>query len=188
MRLIKKSKNNLWSGSCLIAFLILFVVPSCTDLEENPVQVQLDPSTLSSDDALEALITGTYTALLSSSRWSDFRINAWGGDDLTTDSGRNKIGYRDSDWRRQTSFSERIARPYEGCYAVITETNLAIGTKDNIVGDQERIDRLIGEAYFLRGYAYFHLTMTYGRVPIQLEANSNAEIRRAEFLDIYKQL
>ncbi len=187
---MKLNMNKLYSR--LSAVMLLFsalAVTSCSDLlEESADEVLLNPETLNTVDALEAVVSGTYTKLLNSARWSDFLIMGYGGDDITTHSAINKIGFREADWRRQTTLSQRIARTYTGCYDVVTGSNIAINARENIEGDQETIDRLIGEAHFLRGFAYMYLTMTYGRVPIQLESNSNAEIPRAEFIDVYTQI
>ncbi|MEN8187093.1 MAG: RagB/SusD family nutrient uptake outer membrane protein [Bacteroidota bacterium] len=168
--------------------LSVLMVVSCSDLEENPAEVQLAPESLSSDSALEALVAGMYRKLQNNAQWSAFFIAGYGGDDISTRSTSNKAGFRDSDWRMQTPSSDRLNDAYNGCYNAITIANTAIAAKDNIEGDQAIIDRLIGEAYFMRAFSYFHLTRTYGRVPVQLVPNSNEALTRASFEDIYMQI
>lgn len=177
-----------WNNLRLIA-LAAMVLSSCSNLDEDPAEVQLSPSTLSSDDALEAVLTGMYQRLMNGAKDTQFQIAAFGGDDITTHSGANKIAFRESDWRRLTHGSDRIETAYKTSYEIITLANIAIESQSNIVSaNQDRVDRLIGEAYFMRGFSYMHLTKTYGRVPIQLTPNSNDALSRASYLEIYNQI
>ena len=185
--ILKKLKNKFTIKLCMVVLSALMIA-SCSDLEENPAEVQLAPSALSSDAALEALVAGMYRKIQNNSKWSAFFIAGYGGDDLSTRSTSNKAGFRDSDWRTQTPSSERVGDAYGGCYNAITVANTAIDAKDNIQGDQTTIDRLIGEAYFMRAFSYLHLTRTYGRVPLQIVSNSNEALSRASFEDIYTQI
>lgn len=185
-------KNNLkiyfWTKLSSIMLSVLMIA-SCSNLDENPSEVQLDPSSLSSVEALEAVLTGAYRQLMNGAQFAQFQLAAFGGDDLTTHSGLNKITYRESDWRRSTSASQNIGLAYGTCYDVITLANIAIEAQDDIVTeDQDALDRLIGEAHFMRAFAYMHLTRSYGRVPLQLVPNSNEFLKRAPFLDIYTQI
>ena len=185
-------QNNLkilfWTRLTTMILSVL-VITSCSDLDENPYEVQLSPSTLSSADALEAVLTGMYRSLNNGAQWTQFQIAAFGGDDLTTHSGSNKIAFRESDWRRLTHASDRINTAYKQCYAVITLANIAIESKENIVSDDPaRVDRLIGETHFMRAFAYMHLTKTFGRIPLQLTPNSNESQTRASFKEIYTQI
>ena len=185
-------RNNLkkyfWIRLCTMVLSVLMIT-SCSDLDENPGKVQLAPQTLSSDQALDAVLTGMYRALNDGAQWTQFRIAAFGGDDLTTHSASNKIAFRESDWRRSTHASARTITPFETCYNVITLANIAIDAEPNIVSnDQSKVDKLIGEAYFMRAFSYMHLTKTFGRVPIQIVSNSNDQLPRASFLEIYTQI
>lgn len=169
--------------------LTVLMIASCSNLDENPAEVQLDPATLSSEDALEAVLTGMYRNLMDGAKDTQFQIAAFGGDDITTHSASNKIAFRESDWRRLTHSSARIETAYNTSYNVITLANIAIDAQANMVTtDQARVDRLIGEAYFMRAFSYMHLTKTYGRVPLQLVSNSNEDMERASYVDIYTQI
>jgi hypothetical protein len=176
-----------------LTLLLLAFSFSCAELDEDPAEVQISPETLVSEASLRDVIPSIYRALWDGARWTDFDINRYGGDDITTHSGNttttNKGGFRDADWRDQSPISERIIRPYETCYQVIANANVVINVEDNIVnGDKDAIDRYIGEAYFLRAYAYMHLTRTYGKVPLILKLNDLTPPVRAEVIDIYAQI
>ena len=185
--ILKKINIKFWTRLYTVMLSVL-IVTSCADLEEDPGEVQLDPSTLSSDSALEALVAGMYRKIQNDAQWSAFFIAGYGGDDLSTRSTSNKVGFRDSDWRTQTPSSDRLGNAYGGCYKAITIANTAIDAKDNIQGDQETIDRLVGEAYFMRAFSYLHLTRTYGKVPLQTVSNSNETLPKASFEEIYAQI
>ncbi len=169
-----------------ISLSLLFVINACTELEENPGAVQLAPGTLTSVETLEALITGMYRTVQNEARWSNFFIAGYSGDDITTFSGGNKVGFREADWRAQTPASDRLVRAYRGAYNMIAIANTAINAKEAIEGDREIIDRLIGETHFMRAFAYLHLTRTYGEVPVQLNVNDPQILRKASFQELYE--
>ncbi len=182
------SKTNIWIKFSTVLFSLLLIT-SCSNLDENSDEVQVNPATLNSADALEAVLTGMYRNLMDGAKDTQFQISAFGGDDITTHSASNKIAFREADWRRLTHSSARIETAYNTSYNVITLANVAIDAKANIVSkDQAKVDRLIGEAYFMRAFSYMHLTKTYGRVPLQLVPNSNENLTRASFVDIYTQI
>lgn len=179
--------RNIWVKvfTLVIALSTIF---SCAELDEDPGEVRLAPEALSTDVALESLVTGTYRTFHNGSRRTNYFIAAFSGDDVTTHSGLNKLNYRIADWRTIDQTFQWLFIPYRADYNIITNVNVAIEAKDEIGGDQEVIDRLIGESYFLRGFAYLRLVRDYGRVPLQLEANSNADLFRATTLEIYEQI
>ncbi|PCI06277.1 MAG: hypothetical protein COB81_01080 [Flavobacteriaceae bacterium] len=183
---INKSALKVLTISLLSTSLLLV---ACVDLDEDVAEARLDPSNLNSQEALEASITGTYKALGLAAKWSQFWINSFGGDDLTTHSGKNKIAFREADTRILTSASARINTAYEESYKIIKEANNIIENEANFEGnDQDALDRLIGEAYFLRAFSYMHLTHTYGRVPLNLTVAIENDLGYSEIIDIYKQI
>jgi hypothetical protein len=84
-------------------------------------------------------------------------------------------------------------RPWVGCYAIIGRANTVL---ENVVNIEE-IDpdikkRILGEAYFLRGWAYFQLVQLYGGVPLRLKslsaANPETNVPRATVKESYDQV
>ncbi|TVZ54957.1 SusD-like starch-binding protein associating with outer membrane [Lutibacter sp. Hel_I_33_5] len=185
--IINKINRKFWTKMGAFVLLVLLII-SCADLEEDPNSVQFDPAALNSDTALETLVAGMYSRIQNDAQWSAFFITGYAGDDISTRSTSNKAGFRDSDWRQQTPGSARLGNAYNGCYRAIATANTAISIIDNIKGDAGKIQRLLGETYFIRAFAYLHLTRTYGRIPIQLKPTSNDKLKRASFVDIYKQI
>lgn len=79
--------------------------------------------------------------------------------------------------------------PFNAFYRMISRANYAI---ENIplvpsIEDSER-DYFMGEAYFLRAFAYFHLVRMYGPVPLRLKFDISSDMARARVLDVYKQI
>ena len=185
---MKRYTINFWTR---ISTMVLagLMIASCSNLDEDPDEAQVNPATLNSAEALEAVLTGMYRNLMDGAKDTEFQISAFGGDDITTHSASNKIAFRESDWRRMTHSSARTIATYKTLYNVITLANIAIEAQANIVSkDQAKVDRLIGEAYFLRAFSYMHATKTFGRVPLQLVPNSNESLPRASFLELYTQI
>ncbi|TCC83745.1 RagB/SusD family nutrient uptake outer membrane protein [Pedobacter hiemivivus] len=67
-------------------------------------------------------------------------------------------------------------KPWVGCYAIIARANTVLENVVNINNmDGDIKNRILGEAYFLRGWAYFQLVQLYGGVPIRLKSLSATE-------------
>jgi len=183
---MKKYKTYKKLSSKILIFMLSTCIVSCTDLDEHPEEVQLSPESLSSVETLRDIVTGIYRKAYDGARWSGYYLISYGGDDITTHSSKNKLGFREADWRSQTISSDRTLSAYSDSYKVIAAANVAINAQENILtGDLKLKDIYLGECYFLRGLSYLHLTRTYGRVPIVLEVSSTEEPIKASFLEIY---
>ncbi|RZK50650.1 MAG: RagB/SusD family nutrient uptake outer membrane protein [Pedobacter sp.] len=83
--------------------------------------------------------------------------------------------------------------PWIGSYAVIARACSVIenvGKMENL--NAELKQRILGEAYFLRGWSYFNLVQLYGGVPIRTESlsgnNPETNVPRASVKDTYAQV
>ncbi len=59
---------------------------------------------------------------------------------------------------------------WENSYRLIRASNNLLEKSANVTGDQELIDRYLGEARFFRAWGYFELTKRFGDVPLILRA------------------
>ncbi len=83
---------------------------------------------------------------------------------------------------------------YKQCYKIIRRANEVIANVPNIKMDESLKERLLGEAYFMRGFHYFWLAHTYGDngpnggVPIVTEENmkQNKFTRPASVIENYE--
>ncbi|MDT0646608.1 RagB/SusD family nutrient uptake outer membrane protein [Zunongwangia sp. F260] len=64
---------------------------------------------------------------------------------------------------------------WETYYQQVFRTNQVLANVPDIDMDQDVKDRVLGQAYFLRGLAYFHLAINYQRVPLILTPAQGAE-------------
>ena len=81
-------------------------------------------------------------------------------------------------------------RPWVGCYVIIARANNVLENVANISNiDADLKNRILGEAYFLRGWAYFQLVQLYGGVPLRLKSlsvdNPQTNIPRATVKETY---
>ncbi len=81
--------------------------------------------------------------------------------------------------------------PWIGCYTVIARANTVLENVPNITAiDADVKQRILGEAYFLRGWAYLQLVQLYGGVPIRLSSvsasNPNTNVPRATVKETYE--
>ncbi|HTD95185.1 MAG TPA: RagB/SusD family nutrient uptake outer membrane protein [Chitinophagaceae bacterium] len=68
-----------------------------------------------------------------------------------------------------------VDRPWNGCYTMISRANTVLEKVDAITDiDPDVKKRILGEAHFLRGWAYFQLVQLYGGVPLRVFALSAA--------------
>lgn len=81
--------------------------------------------------------------------------------------------------------------PWNGYYILIDRANTVLENVANIENiDPEVKERILGEAYFLRGWSYFMLVQTYGAVPIRNESlalDPDPNKPRAAVLEVYNQ-
>ena len=82
-----------------------------------------------------------------------------------------------------------VSRPWIGCYTLIARANTVLENVSTMTGINEVVkNRILGEAYFLRGWAYLQLVQLYGEVPLRLKsltADPNADVPRSPVKDVY---
>lgn len=75
---------------------------------------------------------------------------------------------------------------FNAFYQVITRANYAL---ENVPSysetPEEKRNQLLGEAYFLRAFAYFHLVRMYGPVPLRLQYLTEKDMPRSPVSDVY---
>ncbi len=80
---------------------------------------------------------------------------------------------------------------WKSSYETIARANNAIAYIPDISMDEAIKNRLVGEAKFLRAYAFFNLVNIYGEIPLKLEpSNKSAAIhtKLSEVGDVYTQI
>ncbi len=67
-----------------------------------------------------------------------------------------------------------MANVWNGCYQMINRANLILSKAPDVTDNTALRDRLVGEAQFLRAWAYFELVSQWGDVPLYTEAITSA--------------
>lgn len=79
--------------------------------------------------------------------------------------------------------------PFIAFYTMINRANYALETLPQFTKVEAKvINQYMGEAYFLRAYAYFHLVRMYGRVPLRLSSTDHGDKERASVENVYTQI
>jgi len=168
--------------------VLLLLLSSCKkQLEEVPYSF-LSPNNFYKNqaDAITA-VNGVYSALYS---WDLYLQPMW---NLTMLDDDHVSG---ADWYLGTSGAGNpqgywgVDGPWVGCYTMIARANTVL---ENVVNIDTDIDaeikkRILGEAHFLRGWAYFQLVQLYGGVPLRLQSlsvNPEANIPRSSVQEVY---
>ena len=182
------NKSNTWK---ILLPVLLFSTFSCQKvLEEKPLSF-LSPENFYKNEAdAKAAINAVYGALYTYDLYLQPMWNLTMLDDdhvsgadwyLGTAGAGNPQGY----WG--------VDGPWVGCFTIISRANTLL---ENVAKINTNIDatiknRILGEAYFFRGWAYFQLVQLYGGVPIKLKSLSldpNPNMARSSVLDVYKQV
>ena len=184
--------KNYTSNICkiLVSIFVLSSISCQKILEEKPISFLSPENFYKNESDAKAAINAVYGALYTYDLYLQPMWNLIMLDDdhvsgadwfLGTSGAGNPQGY----WG--------VDGPWVGCYTVISRANTVL---ENVVNINNNIDtvvkrRILGEAYFFRGWAYFQLVQLYGGVPIRtksLSADPTASVPRSSVMDVYKQI
>ncbi len=188
-------------GFSLLVLGFLGISYRCGDILE---EVSKDASTVSnffqSTENLDAAITATYRQLVENP-WNRglsgarHRTLFCGADDWTSQPGGNKGDFKEGDQLAIRSSNAAISDAGWGLpYDVILQANFSIEGQEQLIAageNQEEVDIIASEAYFLRAWAYFRLVRLYGGVPIILQTESGPEdfgVSRSTVEEVYAQV
>lgn len=167
-----------------IAYFIFSIVflYSCTDMDLTP-NSNLSPENFFNSEAdARAAVYGVYQGFPGNNIFNQFwevlqsqgtDDSEWGGGRTTTNLDKNAL-----DKFQYDANTNLIYALWADHYKIINRANFAIGNiekmSDEVISGQMR-NQLIGEAKFLRGFAYFNLTRIYGGVPLVLTETVSLE-------------
>ena len=182
----------------LFLLILLTLASSCTDFLEEDLStlITTKSSALNNETGLTLALVGAYKPL--SYTWNSGFMNAstqailMGGDDLTSQKGGGAAQFREFDQFNVSSQNGRLPFIWNGCYKSIQGANNIIANFKNASGNQENINQIAGEAYFLRAYDYFWIVRLWGKAPLVLNSNvfdeSILSIHSANESEIYAQI
>ncbi|MCL8006951.1 RagB/SusD family nutrient uptake outer membrane protein [Gelidibacter japonicus] len=181
-----------------LLFLLVFIATiSCNNDLEEVLKGDLSESTIKTQSDAIALVDGIYNGLLD----GGFGYYASGSMAYITDGITDVFklggdpGLRISNLEQYRWGDDNIANdPWGSIYKVIDRANWALklieGMDDEVFKDADTKNRLLGEASFLRGLAYFDLVGIYGGVPLKLKPTESdgVGLSRSSTSDVYIQI
>lgn len=170
------------------------LVTGCSNFLEEDMKGQIvGTASLSTVEGLDAALTGAYKGLANT--WGTGFLHAtaigatMGGEDVTSHPASNKQEFREFDQFAVSAGNSRTGNLYNGCYKAIQGANNIINNYTMTVGDQTRINQIVGEAYFVRALSYYWLVRLYNSIPLLMSAEFSLElltIDKAEAPKIYE--
>ena len=152
----------------IVIFSFILVGQGCKKLDEKTYSVL---SSYSNEKEVKAAVTGMYQTFFSSYPQTQGLISM-----LESGNRYSTFGeFGDTYWN--TPFYDYTVTPQEATlssnwkmfYKMINNANEVMVAVPEIITDQTTANAYIGEARFLRGWAYFMLTQLWGDVPLHLE-------------------
>jgi hypothetical protein len=182
--------KNIMMKQIIILLAVIVFTAGCTKLDKEPLGVVSETSAYESESDAVKAITSVYNTLLNFPGYDGYSIYDIAADDAEkggegpSDGDFNEIAYSTI-----TSSSSIAASAWQNCYLGIHRANLVIGNIPGIQMDQNKKDRIIGEAKFLRAYDYFILVTLFGDVPLITTAEiKNNGIERTSKDLVYTQI
>lgn len=186
-----KLKINITGNRLIIASLVatLITMGACVELDEDPGKANLAPGAYSTLEELELGVNGIYAQFRRAAWMTTFFVNGWSGDDITTHNASNKADFREYDQRAVTEVNARTRNNWSAIYSMVRSANSVILSSSELdLSDKEAQNRLIGEAYFLRGFMFFQLTRVHSEIPLPLDPIPDFEIEKSSQLEVYQQI
>ncbi|AWW28751.1 RagB/SusD family nutrient uptake outer membrane protein [Echinicola strongylocentroti] len=173
----------------IVSILGIMGLSSCSDfLEEENRNYLSDEILLSDPTALDQMVANAYDKMRLATTFYDLDHQ---GTDIFT---RRDIiaGISElNDYVNLRPVNGALQTYWTNYYNVVAATNTAISRADQVQGLSDA-DRAVGvgEAKFLRAFAYFHLVENFGGVPLVLEEIKTAQndFVRASEADVYGQI
>ncbi|MDP4148748.1 MAG: RagB/SusD family nutrient uptake outer membrane protein [Bacteroidota bacterium] len=190
-----KTRNNAYIP--VLSLLCCLALPACQKLVDIPPPVNsLNSANVYSNDATAiAAVTGIYTAMSTAD-------NGWNGvgslyfypallaDELTLFDFNNP-SYRPFYTNTLLAVSPVGVNYWSNYYLMIYYANAALeGLNGSSTLTPAVKQQLLGEAYFIRAYCYFHLVNFYGDVPLALTSNYkvNGSLSRTPQAQVWNQI
>lgn len=175
----------------IISVLILFVllVTSC-DLKENPYGIYSKENMYSNESGAQSVLLSAYRSLCD----IDYSVMLIYFGDMTTDIAYNNR-MDDQPYPEITEWQISalpnniwIMNFYKTLYRTINSACDVIENVPDANFSQASKDRILGEAYFLRGYAYYQLAWMYGKVPMKLTTTQSFPKLAKDLDEVYGQI
>ncbi len=174
-------KNNIFKSTVL--FLFVFMAVGCNEdfLDTTPLSEIAEEAVWADKNLAEAAVLDLYQGTWAGTLTEEETSDAYTDNAVFTHPGRGVDGYTEG---KMTAAGNYLTRDWldnwGALYSFIRGANLAISNLSaNEAGfDQDFVDQLLGEAYFMRAHFYTNLARSYGGLvlltePLTLESEAN---------------
>lgn len=179
-----------------LALVLVTLAASCVDLDEKLVS-SLGSSYASTPQGLTDLTNGIYAAAKGfngGDTWyamQQLGVDTWTAADQVAAGGAQPWVYLDTYDAQYNSLAAFLNGQWQGGYTIIARANVVLDNGPNtpLGGSltQAIKDSRLGEAHFLRAYAYFQLVQQYGDLTVNLHsAEVTTEAVRESEDSVYK--
>lgn len=154
-----------------ITFLLALTLAGagCQKLTEDP-KGSLTPGTyFKTASDLDAAVASIYLQLAVDAAYANISNSTpcFGSDDLTTDPGLNKLGFRLFDQLNGNSDADgRLNNVWQGPWTAIYQANNVIANYEKVDAADDVKHAYAGQAFYLRAFSYYMLVRTFGPVPV----------------------
>lgn len=188
-------KKYIIIASCAVSILL----SGCVDLTQEPRSF-LTPGTVVYDQkTIEVTANGLYNDLWFNNYGYNCRsqILGVGADDIVTGSMTKRYTFIDELNVTSGQHDADVEYMWQNMYGVIRSANMILR---DVAASEDVTDKVkdpyLGEAYFMRAFAYFNLVRYFGPVPAILDPDCNEDmygngtgsIKRAEVAEIYDKI
>ena len=160
----------------LYVFLLCALGIAATGCKKWLEEVDTDPSNLSPNNYYtlpghaDAAIAAAYDRTRFINEGAGIFANNFSMIEMVTGTARTETG-QNTDLNNLLGLTYNgdnvfVANWWNGCYSVIAQTNLVLDKVPGITMDAAKKAQVLGEAQFLRAWAYFYLVRLYGDVPL----------------------
>ncbi len=173
---------------------IALTTSSCSDLTEQPYTFISPDSYYKTEAEVQTALNATYNRFrrIYSGNNSLYIAHL----EMLTEQGwptYNKDNMHElSQWSYANSASVGgVMKVWANAYECINRANVVLGRVEAVSMTDEARNRIKGQAYFLRGYTFFHLLRLYGGVPLPTTYTNGVEgleIPRASVDDTYQRV
>ncbi len=169
----------------IIGFLLLAMLVSCNKFLEEPIRgVQTIDNYFTTEEECESFLVGCYQGMFENDWWYIqfvHLLNETATDDAwLSNPTQSELDYKQFSQFQMTASNDYLYPFWEYMYKNIFRCNLAIqGLSDSPVknSNPELVNRLMGEARFIRAYCYFELAKNFKELPILTRALSPEELK-----------
>ena len=182
---------------------IITCMSSCEDRLEIPLQSSIATENFFKNQSdFDLALAGAYDPIANhqdgSGKGSYFRallMMGRSGTDELYSTNQYQAGWEFSNYTF-TPFNTYVEGVWESQYIGISRANtildrLPVALEDGIEIPMVEVDRILGEAYFLRAFYYFQLVRFYGGVPLvtnEVTDLSELSMQRASIAEVYMQI